>query len=292
MKINSVSFVAIENTKRIQPKDVANQPTPSAKQGIKSYNKVLGAFLFLFCVASRIEDASGKVWYVNKASLQGWGKSNSGEDKFKLRNLDKLLQNMKAPRIKTSPQSVQKASSSYTEERIGKELWLREGQCVSESTQEKVNAVSEYLEKEGFELVGAHADGNCYFDAFLKSLEFSSRKIPILQAQKQENRISYLRGFLSDLWKSENPERAGEIKQDKEFITALEGDKFASAFHLPIRVVTPNEEMQMHDSLTFIDPKKDAQTWETLENKPKTGEYLIIVDLGRHFITAKPKSIS
>lgn len=267
MKINSVAFEAIGDKKRIQPKGIPAEQTPTNKTGIKSYNKALGVFLFLFGIASCIKDAEGKTWFVNKSSLRGWGKANSGVEKFKLRNLDQLLQDMK---------------TRYTEERIGKELWLREKLQVSKDTIERVNIAAKYLQKQGFEFVGILADGNCFVNAFLGSFQYLNKPNLILKVEADQGK--YLRDMLSGQIKKENPRRAEEIKTDKEHITVNEGEMLS--FFQPIRFITPIEGGDISDMLAL--QGKETENWDDIEDKPKKGDYILIVDLGGHFVTAKP----
>jgi hypothetical protein len=295
MKIENAAFELVEKNKRVQPKGIEAKETPTHKTGIKVYNKCAGWFLSLFGFAVRIKDADNKIWYVNKNSLRGWGKCNSGEENFKLRNLDQLLKNIKnAP--KSSPlnplenQLERVASPSpslpYTPKRIGKELWLKETLLVSQDTVQRVNQAADYLQNQGFELVGVAADGNCLFQAFLTSYQDLNRKIPILDLQ--ENKIEYLRDLLSKTYGDED--RGEEIKEDRVFVSANEAERLSAVLYKPIRFITPIEGGDTSDMLAR--KGKETQDWNTLEEKPKTGDYIVIVDLGGHFITARPSKMS
>lgn len=276
MKVNH-SFERIEGTHQIKPQGTSD-PT-----GIKVYNTVGGWLRSCVGISDSFKDANKKTWYVDKASLRDWGKSQGGGENFKLKNLDQLLQQIKAPKKPSSSYAPKKTSPSYTEERIGKELWRRENQRVSKETINKVNLVASYLDKQGFELVGVPSDGNCYFSAFKTSLDSGTRKIPIVTS------IDYLRELLSSYVKNKDKERANEIEKDKDFVSATEGDLLAIGLQIPIRVITPMEDSVM-DLVTFPDKDKDPQTWETLGDKerPKLGTYILIVDFGGHFVTAEP----
>lgn len=291
MKITSIAFEPIENNKRIQPKGIEAKKTSTNKTGIKVYHKAIGCILAIFGVAVRIKDADNKIWYVNKNSLRGWGKSNSGDEKFKLKNLDTLLQNIKSRPSSTPPElkkeSVPKPSLAYPAGRIAKELWLNDNIPFSEGTVQRVNLAADYLQKLGFDLVGAVADGNCLFDAYEKGHELLTRKIPILNFQ--EDKIQYLRDLLSNSYEK-NPDRADEIKKNGVHVTANEAERLVNVLDKPIRFITPIEGGDISDLLAR--KGKETQDWDTLEEKPKMGDYIVIVDLGGHFITARPLKIS
>ena len=83
--------------------------------------------------------------------------------------------------------------------------------------------------------------------------------------------------------------RVEEIKEDQEWLTADEGDLLAQALTVPIRIVTVNLDKNgcgISDMLTFSEKDKDRQKWKKVSKKPE--EYIFIVDLGGHFVYAKP----
>ncbi|MBS4169509.1 FxSxx-COOH system tetratricopeptide repeat protein [Neochlamydia sp. AcF95] len=174
-------------------------------------------------------------------------------------------------------------------------LWHDPGTLISGAMLAKVNAVAAYLYTEGYELKGAPGDGDCFFSAFLGSYEGLSRKIPLLDDQK--DKISYLRQVLSDSVKHKltNHTRAAEIIGKGSWISGLgEGDLLASALSIPIRLITVNEKRlicSIHDriifSQTYLAEDDRSQEWETIPQEERRQEYIFIVDLGGHFIYAQ-----
>src|SRR3990167_4911617 len=161
---------------------------------------------------------------------------------------------------------------------------------------QKVNIAAAYLNKEGYELKGIKADGNCFCNAFLKSYARLSRKIPILDSQK--NKISYLRDVIAAKYDF-TPEgntgpghsRASQIRRDKEWLTTSEGGLLANALSIPIRMITVNKDNYgcgINDMLIFSELDKLYQEWNDIQEKDKPKEYVIIVDIGGHFIYAEP----
>lgn len=155
----------------------------------------------------------------------------------------------------------EKKVGNFSEEEIAKHLWLDPEALISDFVQ-KVNEVAVYLCKQGFELRGVKADGNCFCRAFLKSCATLSRIIPILDAQ--DNKISYLRGEIANQYRSSEQAllaRAEQIEQDKEWITASgEGDLLARALEIPIRVVSVNQaddRCDINDMLTFSEKGRE-----------------------------------
>ena len=83
--------------------------------------------------------------------------------------------------------------------------------------------------------------------------------------------------------------RAQEIERDGNWLMANgEGDLLANALSMPIRIVTvsqKDDQCSIDDMLTFSENGKEQQEWDTIAMKPN--EYILIVDLGGHFITAQ-----
>src|SRR3990167_4238009 len=161
---------------------------------------------------------------------------------------------------------------------------------------QKVNIAAAYLNKEGYELKGIKADGNCFCNAFLKSYARLSRKIPILDSQK--NKISYLRDVIATKYVF-TPEgntgpghsRASQIRRDKEWLTTSEGGLLANALSIPIRMITVNKDNYgcgINDMLIFSELGKLYQEWNDIQEKDKPKEYVLIVDLRGHFIYVEP----
>jgi tetratricopeptide (TPR) repeat protein len=197
--------------------------------------------------------------------------------------------------IEEQPTQVQSALATevyktYTAIEIAQSLWLDLNTRISEDMVQKVNKVSTYLNSCGYELKGVKADGDCFCNAFLGSYRMLSRTIPLLDAAP--NSVTLLREQIASIVERNNLDRAQEIRKNGEWITAAEeGDLLAKAFKIPIRVVTVNKDKTgsgVSDMLTFPESHKPQQTWETLAEKEKPEEYIMIVDLGGHFVFAEP----
>jgi len=195
----------------------------------------------------------------------------------------------------TSPSTEEKAPElisekaspkQYTAPEIAESLWLHPEVKISEDTVQKVNAVDGYLKEKGFQLKGVKADGNCLCNAFLGSYRTAARKIPLLD--DAENQVSFLREQIAGIVEKKNSDRAKVIRKSGEWITALdEGDLLARALKIPIRLITINKDREgcgISDTLTFPEADKPQQTWETLGEQEKPKEYILIVDLGGHFV--------
>ncbi|MBS4169972.1 tetratricopeptide repeat protein [Neochlamydia sp. AcF95] len=206
-----------------------------------------------------------------------------------------------AKKVRTnSPTEKQQANflapTQWDKHRIAECLWQDSSAIISESMIAKVNTAANYLSKEEFELKGVPSDGNCFFSAFLGSYACLSRKIPLLD--DQENKISYLRKVLSSIIRHTNSERAEEIIGKGTWVSGLgEGDLLASALSIPIRLVTVNEEhliCGVNDMLILprqgIAADETAQEWGTIPDEERPKEYILIVDLGGHFIYAQKPS--
>lgn len=241
----------------------------------------------MLCLAVRLKDADAKIWYVNKKSLTGWAKTNLNENHLKLKNLDGLLIQVKERAVK---------QVEYPKQRIAEELFLKEV-VISDVMEQKVNTVNDYLKERGLKLVGVISDGNCFSGAYFKSYVTISRKIPLLEMQ--ENPLVYLRGMIASFYANNNEDtyntrqRVSEIKMEGEHVTLNEGRLLAKALPIPIRIITVNQDEQgsgISDMLIFTKKGHDDQEWDTLDKseKPKEGQYITIVDLGGHFVTATP----
>jgi hypothetical protein len=126
----------------------------------------------------------------------------------------------------------------------------------------------------------------------LGSYETLERRIPLLDCEP--DKISYLRKVIAGQYKlsRKGSARATEIEMDKEWLTAPnEGDLLAPALQIPIRIVTVNHDASgcgVIDMLTFADQGKERQEWGTIPTGELPKEYIFIVDLGGHFVFAKP----
>lgn len=174
--------------------------------------------------------------------------------------------------------------SSYDKVRIAGELWLNFETIISEEMVSKVNAVAKYLAKEGYELSGVPADGDCFCHAFLKSNDSLSSPIPILSTVNDP--VDWLRQQIAVKVGLRDLDRAESIKEKSMWIDAIEGEWLAKVLKIPIRLVTSEGEA-VSDMLTFTD-HQSSQEWKSLQNHERPERYITIVDLGGHFITAVP----
>ncbi|NGY95471.1 hypothetical protein NEOC84_001391, partial len=186
------------------------------------------------------------------------------------------------------------STGEWTQKQIAIFLWQDPTTIISDSLIVKVNAAAAYLKEEGFVLKGVASDGDCFFNAFLESYAYLSRKIPLLE--EQANKISYLRQVLSGIVKHTDSQRAEEIREKGAWISGIgEGDLLASALYIPIRLITVNEEplvCDIHDRLIFstqgLAEENKWQEWKTISPEQQPAEYIFIIDLGGHFVYAQP----
>ncbi|MBS4164988.1 hypothetical protein NEOC65_000034 [Neochlamydia sp. AcF65] len=226
-----------------------------------------------------------KEWKLLVKQTSLWKKCHSGSVRVDSQEEKQLDNNKK--------NSLGLSSCPWTQSCIARLLWQDSTTVISDSLVEKVNAVSPYLKKEEFELKGVPSDGDCFFSAFLGSYACLSRRIPLLDDQK--DKISYLRQVLAGTVKHTDIKRAEEIIGKGAWVSGLgEGELLASALSIPIRLVTVNEEQLIcgiHDRLIFsqagLAEGDRSQEWETIPQKERPQEYIFIVDLGGHFIYAQ-----
>lgn len=209
-----------------------------------------------------------------------------------------VLENKRIPRIQEDATFSSSAApnagpiaDTFTSEDIALYLWLAPAALISNDMVQKVNTVSVYLKERGFELAGVQADGNCYCHAFMKSYQKQTQKIPILDSQ--EDPISYLRKMIASQYRASHRtgDRAKKIEQDGEWLTSEEGDLLAKALSIPIRTITVNEAQgncDVSDMLTFPERNRESQLWSSLSEEERPKNFLLIVDLGGHFVYAEP----
>ncbi len=175
--------------------------------------------------------------------------------------------------------------------------WLNQETQISDGTLQKVNYVAVYLKDKGFELMGVQADGNSFCNAFLGSYETLSREIPILDSQA--DKISLLRAmiaqqYLTNRKKSQvsaDTERTEQIKQNGEWLTTDEGDLLATILDIPIRIIVIYQDKHGHGVKDMLSEKNRArQDWNTIDDYERPREYILIVDIGNHFLYAQPLS--
>lgn len=211
-------------------------------------------------------------------------------------------------RQKVKPDSLMNRVSThlFSKYEIAQDLWLNSTTIISEATFEKINYVAHYLKENNLKLMGVKADGNCFCNAYLGSLETLSKKIPILM--EISDKTDYLRAMLANEYRASSKEfidqveiRADQIQSDEEWINSDEGGLLALIFEIPIRIITVNQEKTrdaayenqtscgISDLLFFSERGRAAQEWETLEAEEKTNEYISIIDIGGHFLYAAPQ---
>ncbi len=157
---------------------------------------------------------------------------------------------------------------------------------IDDDMLKKVDQVDKYLAEQGFVLHGVKNDGNCFFSAFLKSCKMLDINIPSINTSVDP--ISSLRLTIAD--KLDNQVRSEEIKNLGEWIAADgEGDLLAPIIGVPIRIVTVSKSVvgcEINDMLTFAEMGKPKQEWGSISQGEKPAKYILIVDLGGHFIYA------
>ena len=137
---------------------------------------------------------------------------------------------------------------------------------------QRINVVATYLKQHNLELMGVKTGNDCLCNAVLKSYKTLSRKIPILDAQK--DKISYLKNLI---------ELENKKKQEYWFDTIFH--KLARILSIPIRLITVNQD---HFGITdelFEEREQYPRDWRTIYKKPK--ECISIVNLGGHFVFAR-----
>lgn len=191
---------------------------------------------------------------------------------------------------------VDSPSRKWNKYQIAAQLWKNPDTLISEETVLKVNTVQAYLEKEGFELRGAPADGDCFCHAFFGSHEVlpSDNKIPLLEAA--DDKIAFLREHISAQFRSspqgsKNGRRVDELQKKGNWITGDEGDLLAIALRIPIRLITLNyypkeKRCGLRDMLTFANANIERQDWDSIQPNDKPQVYIFIIDLERHFVFA------
>ncbi|MBS4170817.1 tetratricopeptide repeat protein [Neochlamydia sp. AcF95] len=226
-----------------------------------------------------------KEWKLLVKQTSLWKKCHSGSVRFDSQEEKQLDNNKK--------NSLGLSSCPWTQSCIARLLWQDSTTVISDSLLAKVNVVAAYLHKEGYELKGVPGDGDCFFSSFLGSYKGLSRKIPLLDDQK--DKISYLRQVLASTVKRTDSKRAEEIIGKGAWVSGLgEGELLASALSIPVRLVTVNEEgflCGIHDRLIFsqagLAGGDRSQEWETIPQEERPQEYILIADLGGHFIYAQ-----
>ncbi len=188
------------------------------------------------------------------------------------------------------------AKCSWNGQIIAHELWLNPSTCISEDMVRKVNTAHDYLKNCGFQLRGVQADGNCFFNAFLKSYQSQSQRIPLLDSA--EDKVAYLRQQVADQYRrssngSKNSDRATSILQDGEWVSSAEGELLVHVFKLSMRILIAGTEKE---SDIFTYEQWDGESWKYITEEwsvaneaVKLKPYVFIVDLVGHFVYAVPE---
>ncbi|MBA3237953.1 MAG: hypothetical protein H0T62_06325 [Parachlamydiaceae bacterium] len=199
---------------------------------------------------------------------------------------------------KSKLQPTPKCNLKFSKHTIARDLWLDANVHISDQTEKKVNLISDYLKIRGFKLIGVEGKGDCFCYAFLESYKTLSRRIPILNRQKDKN--AYLRGLIAAQYAGNFSDqnstiRADQIKKAGEWLKADgEGDLLAKIFEIHIRVVTPQVDehgSDVNDMLTWPLKDKDSEEWGKIDELERPRDYIFIVDLGGHFICARPSTV-
>lgn len=177
--------------------------------------------------------------------------------------------------------------NEWTSANIASKLWLDPITIISDETLQAVNLAHNYLGELGYSLKGTPSDGNCFFAAFYNSYQSLKRAVPLLDSQNDP--ISYLRDTLSDLIDKKSAKRSGEIKTTGEWVDIEEGKELAHHFDIPIRVITAERNaVKVFDSLIFSNKDVPEQEWQSIPEPERPEEFILIIDLGGHFIYAAP----
>lgn len=184
----------------------------------------------------------------------------------------------------------------WHESNVASNLWKDPYAIIDKEIVKKVNLISSYLKEFGFELEGAPADGDSFFNSFLNSY-WTVHSIHSKKLDETKNRIAFLREQVSLQYKnipSNNLndcqiQRAEAIRKEGEWVLSSEGRLLAKALGIPIRILTVNGDT-INDILTFTEKNNKDQEWKTIPDIKKPYEYVFIVDLGGHYISAKKQN--
>jgi len=135
-----------------------------------------------------------------------------------------------------------------------------------------------------YQIEGIEADGNCFFNAFLKS--YYQLQIPTENdlIAGEANKTLFLRQLVVNPILETDPNR---------WVNSDEGGKsLANFFHIPVRVVTANtgeKHGEASDLLIFPDSSDNNipnQEWENIPVNEQPNKYIFIVDVAHHFLWA------
>lgn len=191
----------------------------------------------------------------------------------------------------------QEKAGTFTGKEIATYFWLTPDMSIPSTMIQKVNAVALYLKEQGFELKGIRADENCFCNAFLGSYETLSINIPILDTQA--NKVAYLTGLIASHYQATAEGSTGkgilkvqEIQEKGARLTTNEGILLAKALQIPIRIITVHQDQNeccTSDRLSFPEDREN-EDWNSIPHSDKPREFIVIVDLGGHFVYAQPFS--
>lgn len=204
-----------------------------------------------------------------------------------LEGVDELIQNNSS-----SSEEDEVSSINWNTHTVAEHIWKDPNAPIDEEQINNVKTASLYLEKFGYQLEGVKADGNCFFHAFIASYN----TIPKRNLSNKLETITTLREKITENSNKQNKiklkqPRIEEIKKDKQWINIDEGALLAKHLNIPIRIVTANTgdpNAEIDDRIIF--PNMEDQIWNELDASEKPNEFVFIIDLGGHFVWAKPKN--
>jgi hypothetical protein len=166
---------------------------------------------------------------------------------------------------------------------IATKLWMNKTMLVSRDTVHRVNLIAEHLRRFGYRIVGTPADGNCFFNSFLRSYQ---NKASVLRRPMLDTAdIGSLRSLLASDTRLSLEQREHLKSNGAWCAWDGEGAYLAKTFRLHVRVVTAEAidgVGEVNDMLEFPDDRP-MQAWDTLDPDEKPPHYLFLIDLTNHF---------
>lgn len=199
-----------------------------------------------------------------------------------------------------SPESDSKKrkEKKWTKENL-KELWVGADEelikSLSENTIDKVNAVSQYLRKDGLRLSGVKSGKNSLYHSFLGSYKNykNTQSIPDLDAKKSnDEKIKFLRTKIAHPLHEKDSAQTDK-NQENEIKGSVEDFKKLSKYtQIPIRVITPVGTNSDGCTDFLFDTNGNKKDLKTSNNNAKLPEhYMCIIDLDGHFVYASKISL-
>jgi len=258
-----------------------------------------------FVAAIKEENVKSKEQKATDTLSEQSGNDSEGNDYEYGQSSDEEQQEAAAPPAQPTRTKIvesKKISELYQDENFNK---------TTETKIQAIEEVEKMLNKEGKQLIGIESDGNCWFHAYLKSIKEQGIEPEELKAKTEEEKIITLREKIAEELKQEKLKLEGKVKgksikekeeriaavsKDKEWVSETEGAKLAEIYDIPIRVISimiqENEDRtrgnEYHiDEMLYQKGDNNIQ-WDKVDTKPKN--YITIISLGDHFITALPEN--